>query len=64
MTVKAANDQLLIFERTINRETLRCVFNLSDKPVGYSAAGRVIIRTGTLDGGVLGAYSAVVEEIA
>jgi alpha-glucosidase len=64
MSVTTADDQMLVFERATGCERLRCVFNLSDRPVEYSVAGRAVIRTGTLDEGVLGAYSAVVEEIA
>ncbi|HKH27204.1 MAG TPA: alpha-amylase family glycosyl hydrolase [Sphingomicrobium sp.] len=62
--VTRADEQMLIFERGADRERLRCTFNLSDCPAAYDLSGKTIIATGDLDGGMLGAYSAVIEEIA
>ena len=59
-----ADEQLLIFERSANGQRLRCAFNLSGLPVDHDAQGKILLRTGDLDGGVLGPYSAVIEEIA
>jgi alpha-glucosidase len=63
MAVQRADDQLLIFERTANGSRIRCTFNLSDRSANHDPLGLTIAATGDLDGGVLGAYSAVVEEI-
>lgn len=62
--VVRADEQLLIFERSGNRQRLRCAFNLSDRPANHEVTGSVLVQTGGLDGGVLGPYSAVIEEIA
>jgi len=63
MTVQRADDQLLIFERMANGSRIRCTFNLSDRSANHNPLGLTIAATGDLDGDVLGAYSAVVEEI-
>ncbi|MFL6764121.1 MAG: alpha-amylase family glycosyl hydrolase [Sphingomicrobium sp.] len=57
-----AGEQRLVFDR-LERETLRCTFNLSDKPASFSPAGRGIIRTGSVGRDTLGPYAALVEEI-
>jgi len=64
MTIQRADEQLLIFERTANGSRIRCTFNLSDRAANHNPLGLTIAATGDLDGDVLGAYSAVVEEIA
>ena len=64
MTVQRADEQLLIFERAANGSRIRCTFNLSDRAANHNPLGLTIAATGDLDGDVLGAYSAVVEEIA
>ena len=63
MHVVEAGDQLLVFERTSESERLRCSFNLSDRPVAFTASGTPLLGTGDIDGGSLGPYAAVVEEI-
>jgi alpha-glucosidase len=63
MQIIEAGDQLLVFERTGERERLRCSFNLSDRPVAFAASGSPLLGTGDIDGGLLGPYAAVVEEI-
>ncbi|MCH8617124.1 alpha-glucosidase family protein [Sphingomonas sp. SM33] len=64
MTILEAGDQLLVFERTSGGETLRCTFNLSDRPASYRPSGTPLIAAGDIDGSSLGPYAAVVEEIA
>jgi len=64
MTILQAGDQLLVFERTSGGETLRCTFNLSDRPASYRPSGTPLIAAGDIDGSSLGPYAAVVEEIA
>jgi hypothetical protein len=59
-----ADEQPLIFERSANGQRLRCAFNLSGLPVEHDVHGKILVRTRDLDGGVLGPYSAVIEEIA
>jgi alpha-glucosidase len=63
MHVVEAGDQLLVFERTSESERLRCSFNLSDRPVAFTPSGTPLLGTGDIDGGSLGPYAAVVEEI-
>ena len=63
MNVIRADDQLLVFERA-NGRRIRCTFNLSDRPANHNPLGNELVRVGDLDGGVLGAYSAVIEETA
>ena len=64
MTVTHADDCVLVFERAEAGERLRCTFNLSDRPARFQASGKPLIGTGHIDGGMLGPYAAVVEEIA
>ena len=59
-----ADEQVLVFERAADNERLRCTFNLSDRPSAFRPSGKTIVATGDLDGDMLGAYSAVIEEIA
>lgn len=63
MQIVEAGEQLLVFERTGATVRLRCTFNLSDWPASFTPAGRSLIRTGDIDGGKLGAYAALIEEI-
>jgi alpha-glucosidase len=53
-----------VFERAADGERLRCTFNLSDRPAAFDLSGKRIVATGDLDDRMLGAYSAVIEEIA
>ena len=64
MSVVRGDGGLLVFERTSNGQRLRCVFNLSAQASDHRPEGKAIISTDDLDGGVLGPYSAVIEEIA
>jgi hypothetical protein len=63
MHIVEAGEQLLIFERFCADERLRCSFNLSDRPSNFTPAGEILMRSGDIDGGCLGPYAAVVEEI-
>jgi len=64
MRIVEAGDALLVFERAIGSQRLRCVFNLSEQAALYDAAGKVLLGTGQVEGGRLGPYAAVIEEIA
>ena len=63
MRILESDEHLLVFERSTGRETLRCSFNLSDRPAKFMKAGRKIIGNGDIDEGSLGPYSAIIEEI-
>ena len=64
MSVVRADGGMLIFERAADSQRLRCTFNLSPRAADHESSGKAIVSTGDLDGGVLGPYSAVIEEIA
>ena len=63
LRILQAGDCLLSFERSDGHQRLRCSFNLSDTPAAYSATGKVIARVGDIDGGSIGPYAALIEEI-
>jgi alpha-glucosidase len=63
MQIIEAGPQKLVFERTTSDERLRCTFNLSDRPAGFSASCTTILSIGDIDERVLGPYAAIVEEI-
>jgi alpha-glucosidase len=58
-----AGEQKLVFERSFENQRLRCTFNLSDRPASFAARGRKLLATGEIDGTMLGAYAAIIEEI-
>jgi alpha-glucosidase len=62
MEIVEAGDRRLVFERCDSGERLRCTFNLSDRPVSFTAAGKKLLATGEIDG-ALGPHAAIVEEI-
>ena len=64
MTVIEAGDQLLVFERADAGQRLRCTFNLSQQPIAFTPGGRAVMCSGTVDGGSLGPFAAVIEEVA
>ena len=64
MSVVRADSGMLVFERAADGQRLRCTFNLSPRAAGHEPSGKAIVSTGDLDGGLLGPYSAVIEEIA
>ena len=59
-----AGKALLRFDRVIDGQRLRCAFNLSAEPVECAIEGRSLIQTGNIDGGELGPYASLIEEIA
>jgi alpha-glucosidase len=63
MRIIEAGEQMLVFERAAAGNRLRCSFNLSDRAASFAAGGKELIGTGEIDGGSLGAYAAIVEEI-
>ena len=64
MGIVQSDGDVLVFERVGGGERLRCTFNLSDRSASFRSAGKTVASTGSLDGGELGPYSAVIEEIA
>ena len=59
-----SDDKAIVFDRTFEGRQLRCTFNLSSEPASFDPSGKALIGTGTIDGSTLGAYAALVEEIA
>lgn len=64
MRILEASEQLLVFERVSGSETLRCTFNLSDRALPFRSSAKILLGAGDIDGGSLGPYAAVIEEIA
>ncbi|HZC37706.1 MAG TPA: alpha-amylase family glycosyl hydrolase [Sphingomicrobium sp.] len=64
MRMVDAGEQKLVFDRASAHETIRCTFNLSDRPAEFHSSGNALIRVGEVGGGELGAYAAVIEVIA
>jgi hypothetical protein len=64
MTVVRSDDQVLAFDRAADGQRLRCTFNLSDRQAQFSTSGNPLVSVGRIDGAILGAYAAQVEEIA
>ena len=58
-----AGNAVLSFERSEGGQWLRCTFNLSPKTATFSESGNAIVRVGDIDGGSLGPYAALIEEI-
>jgi len=58
-----AGESLLLFDRILDGQRLRCAFNLSDEAVAYSSRGKKLIHAGDIDGGMLGPYASLIEEI-
>jgi len=63
ISIAEAGEALLAFDRTLDGEHLRCTFNLSDRAVPFQSSGRELIHAGHVDGGSLGPYAALIEEI-
>lgn len=63
MDIVEAGEQMLIFERAAAGKRLRCTFNLSDRPASFAPVGNTLIASGEIDGGQMGAYAAIIEEI-
>jgi alpha-glucosidase len=64
MHIVEAGDQKLVFDRPSNGRKLRCTFNLSDRPCDFRRSGVALIDAGAVDEAALGAYAAIIEEIA
>jgi alpha-glucosidase len=64
MRIVEAGEQKLVFERRDGGETLLCTFNLSDRACDFRRSGTTLIDAGAVDETILGAYAAVIEEIA
>ena len=60
--IEAGND-LLIFDRQSPDQQLRCIFNLSERPIAYASGYRRLLTTGDVGGAELGPYAATIEEI-
>ena len=63
MRIIEAGDQVLIFERELAHQRLRCAFNLSDQAIPYAPAGASLLTAGEVRGTQLGPYAATIEEI-
>ena len=64
ITVVEAGPQRLIFDRASAGDKLRCTFNLSDSIAPFRNSGRLVVSTGEVTKDTLGAYAALIEEIA
>lgn len=65
MDILEASANLLVFERVEGEEKLRCSFNMSPSSVArVSGQGRQLLASGQVQEGSLGAWSAVIEELA
>ena len=64
MRILEAGEQRLVFERAEGGEHLHCTFNLSDRAVPFQSLRSAIFSVGEVDANSLGAYAAVIEEIA
>ena len=63
LRILEASDDLLSFERSLGHQRLRCTFNLSEDSAPFSTCGKAVVRAGDIDGGSIGPYAAVIEEI-
>ena len=64
MELVEAGEQKLVFDRIAPGEKVRCTFNLSDRPVPFRSSGLRLIGAGDIDEHQLGAYAAIIEEMA
>jgi alpha-glucosidase len=64
MELVEAGEQRLTFERAHGGQRLCCTFNLGEESLPYRSAGRPLISAGSVAGGSLGPYAALVEAIA
>jgi hypothetical protein len=64
MELVEAGEQRLTFERAHGGQRLWCTFNLGEESLPYRSAGRPLISAGSVAGGSLGPYAALVEAIA
>jgi alpha-glucosidase len=64
MNVIEAGEALLVFERAVDGQRLRCTFNLSEEAAAFTGSGKALFSTGHVDDSSLGSYAGVIEEIA
>ena len=64
VTMLAATDSLLAFERSAGAETLLCVFNLAPEPLDWAPADpsrwRPVETVGAVDGWRFGGYAGLI----
>ncbi len=63
MRIVEAGESLLVFERAVGGQHLRCTLNLSEEDIRYEPSGKTLLATGRVDGGMLGAYAALIEDL-
>jgi alpha-glucosidase len=64
MKVVEAGEQLLRFEREHGGQRLLCTFNLSARQAMFRASGANLISSGDLTPNAIGAFSAIIEDLA
>jgi alpha-glucosidase len=64
MEIREADDALLVFDRLLGSQRIRCTFNLSEGPRPLASSGRGLLSTGPVDGNSVGPYGAIIEEIS
>jgi alpha-glucosidase len=57
MELVEVGEALIVFDRVLGEQRLRCSFNLSNRPVPFRASGNTLIQVGD------GAYGAMIEQI-
>jgi alpha-glucosidase len=63
MVIVEAGEQMLRFERVHDGQRLLCSFNLAERPAPFEPSGAVLLSSGDVSAGSLGAYCAIIEEI-
>jgi alpha-glucosidase len=63
MRILDADHQMLVFERCLQGERLRCSFNLSNEAASFTNSGRRLIDTGQVEDGLIGPFCAIIEEM-
>jgi alpha-glucosidase len=64
MRILEAGAQLLVFQRTMDGERLRCTFNLSAESVPFTTHGRALLEAGEIGSGRLGPFASIVEGLS
>ena len=64
MEIIEAGEQILVFDRTLDEQRLRCTFNLSDQDVPYTPQGSPLLKSGSVSEASLGPYAGVIEDLA
>jgi alpha-glucosidase len=63
MEVSEAGDALLVFDRSVPTQRLRCSFNLSSRAIRFKTNGKPLASAGSIDRSSLGPYAGLIEEI-